>query len=263
MIDFDFAFYLTLATLVSGIIWLLDVVWLSRHREPPAENAKTGNEPWYVEYSKSFFPILLFVLVLRSFVIEPFRIPSGSMLPTLEVGDFILVNKYSYGLRLPVGNLKFVSIDEPERGDVAVFRYPEDPTLDYIKRVVGVPGDKIVYHNKQLRINGEPVTLEYAETYVKADAQGGMGAITVFNEDLPGQTHQILINQLRGTRDMEITVPDGHYFVMGDNRDDSRDSRVWGLLPEENLVGRAFFIWMHFDFNGGGFDFSRIGKAIR
>jgi signal peptidase I len=263
MIDLDFAFYLTLATLVSGLIWLLDIVWLSRHREPFTEDGKTGGEPWYVEYSKSFFPVFLFVLVLRSFVIEPFRIPSGSMLPTLEVGDFILVNKYSYGLRLPVGNAKFVSIGEPKRGDVAVFRYPVDPSLDYIKRVVGIPGDKIVYRHKQLFINGETVALDYVEPYVKADAQGGMGAITVFKESLPGQTHQILVNQVSGSRDLEITVPDGHYFMMGDNRDDSRDSRVWGFVPEENLVGKAFFIWMHFDFSGGGFDFSRIGGTIR
>ncbi|MBN1378084.1 MAG: signal peptidase I [Gammaproteobacteria bacterium] len=256
--DFDFAFYLTLATLISGIIWLLDIVWLSRYRKPAVDGDEVGKEPWYVEYSKSFFPILLFVLILRSFVVEPFRIPSGSMLPTLEVGDFILVNKYCYGLRLPVGNAKFISTGEPKRGDVVVFRYPEDPTLDYIKRVVGVPGDHIVYQNKQLMLNGEIVALEYEEPYVKADAHGGNGAVMVFNESLPGQSHQILINQLSGTLDFEKTVPAGHYFVMGDNRDDSRDSRYWGFMPEENLVGRAFFIWMNL-----GLDFGRIGKTIR
>ena len=261
MIDMDFAFYLTLATLISGLVWLLDIVWLSKKRRVPAEQGQPVKEPWYVEYSKSFFPILLFVLVLRSFIVEPFRIPSGSMLPTLEVGDFILVNKFSYGLRLPVGNFKFLPLGEPKRGDVIVFRYPEDPTLDYIKRVIGVPGDHIEYRHKQLVINGEPVPLEFVGPYVKADAHG-YGAVSVFNEDLPGEKHDILIHQMRGTRDMEVTVPEGKYFVMGDNRDDSRDSRVWGFMPEENLVGKAFFIWMHFDFGGGGFDSSRIGKTI-
>lgn len=278
MIDFDFAFYLTLATLVSGLIWLLDIAVLKRMRIEKAPEKREGEEkelklkektgikavePWYVEYSKSFFPVLLFVLVLRSFVVEPFRIPSGSMLPTLEIGDFILVNKFSYGLRLPVGNFKFLSVGDPQRGDIVVFRYPEDPTLDYIKRVIGVPGDHIVYHHKQLTINDEPVSLEYKEPYIKANARSFGGAVTVFNEDLPGQSHEILIHQMIGSGDFEITVTEGHYFMMGDNRDDSKDSRRWGLMPEENLVGKAFFIWMHFDFGGGGFDFSRIGETIR
>ncbi len=263
MIDMDFAFFLTLATAISGMIWLLDIFWLAKFREPVEKGKLDPAEPWYVEYSKSFFPILLFVLVLRSFVVEPFRIPSGSMMPTLEAGDFILVNKYSYGLRFPVGNAKFLSVGKPDRGDIVVFRYPGDLTIDYIKRVVGIPGDHIAYKNKQLILNGTPVPLKYREPYIKANASG-RGAITVFDEVLPGREHQILINQMYGSRhEKEWVVPEGHYFVMGDNRDDSKDSRVWKFLPEENLVGKAFFIWMHFDFGGGGFDFSRIGETIR
>jgi signal peptidase I len=216
-----------------------------------------------VEYSKAFFPILLIVLVLRSFVAEPFKIPSGSMLPTLRVGDFILVNKFTYGLRLPVVNTKVVALGAPERGDVVVFKYPEDPRLDFIKRVIGLPGDRISYRNKQLFINDELVAVEPVASYVERSSRRGLGYMQEFAEQLPGAEHRILLDGDRGSADAEYRVPDGHYFVMGDNRDDSRDSRVWGYLPEKNLVGKAFFIWMHWDIGGDGLDFSRIGDRIR
>lgn len=255
-----FEFFLVLATLVSGLIWLLDARWLAGRRRAAGE---TMVEPAYVEYSKSFFPVLLVVLLLRSFLVEPFRIPSGSMLPTLEVGDFILVNKFSYGLRLPVVHTKILSVDDPERGDIVVFRYPEDPGLNYIKRVVGVPGDRIAYVDKQLMVNGEAVETEFVGPYID-EGRRRVAPAGVYEERLPGRDHRIVLYPSRPGRDEPaFTVPEGRYFMMGDNRDDSRDSRVWGLLPEDNLVGKAFLIWMHIDLGGDGLDLSRIGANIR
>lgn len=258
----NFSLILVLATFFTGVIWLIDALWLARHRKP-AQPGGEVKEPLLVEYSKAFFPILLIVLVLRSFVAEPFKIPSGSMLPTLRVGDFILVNKFKYGLRLPVLNTKIVELGAPERGDVVVFKYPEDPRLDFIKRVIGLPGDIISYRDKQLFINGEPVATEPVESSAQQLSRTGMGYMQEFIEYLPGAEHHILIDSGRGSADSEYRVPEGHYFVMGDNRDDSRDSRAWGYLPEKNLVGKAFFIWMHWDIGGDGLDFSRIGERIR
>lgn len=254
-----FEFFLVLATAVSGLTWLADALWLARRRRAGAGKA---GEPAYVEYSKSFFPVLIFVLLLRSFLVEPFRIPSGSMLPTLEVGDFILVNKFSYGLRLPVLHNKFLSVDDPERGDIVVFRYPEQPSLNYIKRVVGVPGDRVAYTDKQLYINGEAVEIDFVGPY---NGEGRrLASAGIYEERLPGRDHRILLYPERpGANVAEFTVPEGRYFMMGDNRDDSRDSRVWGLLPEENLVGKAFFIWMHINLGGDGVELGRIGAEMR
>src|SRR5690606_12353710 len=258
-----FEIALVALTLLSGLVWLLDRLVLARRRAARQGLLDDEGEPWYVDYSKAFFPVLLVVLVLRSFVAEPFRIPSNSMMPTLLTGDFILVNKFAYGLRLPITNDKFVSIGEPERGDVVVFRPPHLPQQDWIKRVMGLPGDRIAYRDNQVFINGEPVQ------YVPGGVYEGRGNGTerpgaeLLTELLPGRPHEVLERTGMPFRDPgegEWTVPPGHYFVMGDNRDNSEDSRYWGYLPEESLRGRAFLIWMNID---GGVDFSRIGERIR
>jgi signal peptidase I len=277
LVMYNFELALTLTTVVSGVIWLLDRLFFEKKRlaaggqggveaTPLSEATVTASpEPWPVEYSKAFFPVLLIVLLLRSFAVEPFRIPSGSMLPTLRVGDFILVNKFTYGLRLPVFRTRFLALNEPQRGDVVVFKYPEDPRMDFIKRVIGVPGDTIVYRDKQLTVNGQPVNVEFVGPYNRRTMRGGPGTFGVFTENMPEAEHQILLHPLAPAMDFELTVDKGHYFTMGDNRDDSRDSRFWGQLPEKNLVGKAFFIWMHYDFSrdGTGLDLSRIGESIR
>jgi len=249
----NLALILTLLTLVSGVVVALDIfVWKTGDeddREPP------GAKHVLVEYSRSFFPVLLFVLVIRSFVFEPFRIPSGSMMPTLLEGDFIFVKKYSYGLRLPVTETKVIETGEPKRGDVVVFRLPSDPSINYIKRVVGLPGDTVVYERHRLTINGERVSLERG-------ADGEWNA-PVYVEDLDGRVHNILVMSPEySTRDNTYRVPEGHYFVMGDNRDRSKDSRFIGAIPEEFLVGEAVRIWMHFvPWNMP--DWGRIGAEIQ
>lgn len=251
----NFALILFCLLLVSGAIWFADVLVFSKRR---AANAK---DPWWVEYGASFFPVILFVFVLRSFVVEPFKIPSGSMIPTLEVGDFILVNKFTYGIRLPVINKKIIDINKPKRGDVMVFRYPEDPSLDYIKRVVGIPGDKIAYQNKRLTINGHDVETRRVEDYLHperlyysqqfVEKSEGFDYRTLNDTDAPGFIAGAVLfshreNCLYNNSGVICTVPPGHYFMMGDNRDNSRDSRYWGFVPEENIVGKAFFIWLNF-----------------
>ncbi len=266
MMVFDFSFYLFLGTVITGFIWALDVWVLAPRRSKVyqeqsdihqgVEIKRGGKEPVIVEYSKSFFPVLLIVFILRGFIVEPFRIPSGSMLPSLYIGDFILVNKFAYGIRLPVWNKKIIETGEPERGDVVVFRYPRDTSLDYIKRIVGLPGDRIAYFNKVLYVNGKPVKREFVGEY----AGPGQAHANEYKEDLQGVKHEILLqpgrpNSLEG----EYVVPDGMYFVMGDNRDNSNDSRVWGPVPERNLVGQAFMIWMHWN---GGVEWGRIGHMI-
>jgi signal peptidase I len=222
-------------------------------------------EPWYVDYSKAFFPVLLIVLLLRSFVAEPFRIPSGSMMPTLLHGDFILVNKFTYGLRLPVLHTKVFDNRLPQRGDVIVFRYPENTALDYIKRVVGIPGDRIEYRNKTLYINGEVCEQAPNGVFVGMGRDQSENRSRIIVEQLAQIEHAILINEQRSGYHSEGSwvVPEGHYFVLGDNRDNSRDSRFWGFVPEDHLVGKAFAIWMNWDFVSGTFDFKRIGKTIK
>ncbi|HID48172.1 MAG TPA: signal peptidase I [Chromatiales bacterium] len=209
-----------------------------------------------VEYARFLFPVVLVVLVLRSFVAEPFRIPSGSMLPTLEVGDFILVNKFTYGIRLPVLNTEILDLGAPQRGDVIVFRYPENPSIDYIKRVVGVPGDEIAYYNKVLYINGKQAKQEPKMPY-----QPAFPNLKRFREQLDGVEHDILVNVMYPAGDFIVTVPPDSYFVMGDNRDNSRDSRYWGFVPEQNLVGKAMLIWMNWQW-GHWPELGRIGTMI-
>jgi len=219
-------------------------------------------EPVLVEYARSFFPIILVVLLVRSFVVEPFRIPSGSMMPTLLIGDFILVNKFDYGLRLPVLNNKVLSIGEPHRGDVIVFRYPENPSVDFIKRVVGVPGDHLVYKDKVLYINGKKMPQKFLHTYIGDGSGAVMNGARELQEKLGTVKHDILTLPNRMEGNFTFDVPPGQYFVMGDNRDDSRDSRYWGTVPEKNLVGKAFLIWMNWDTQGHVFDWKRIGTII-
>ena len=264
---FDFSFYLFVAVIFTGIVWLIDKWYLKPRRElivhestevhQGVEISRKGKEPVIVEYSKSFFPVLLVVFMLRGFVVEPFRIPSGSMLPSLYIGDFILVNKFAYGIKLPVLNKKIIDIDEPERGDVVVFRYPRDPSLDYIKRVIGLPGDHIAYYNKVLYVNNKPVARDYVGQYMGP----GQTSANDYTEKLEGAEHSILLlparpNNLQG----EWIVPEKTFFVMGDNRDNSNDSRVWGPVPENHLVGKAFMIWMHFS---DEMHFDRIGNSIK
>ncbi|MFZ5579969.1 MAG: signal peptidase I [Pseudomonadota bacterium] len=253
----NFELILVLATLVSGVIVAIDRLYFRKARE-----AQEGKEPLLVEYARSFFPVLLVVLLLRSFVAEPFRIPSGSMMPTLEVGDFILVNKFSYGVRLPVLRTKLVSLGDPRRGDVVVFKYPQQPEVDYIKRIVGLPGDRIRYENKQLFINGQPMAQEADGIYPGDGPQGRMVGARILHEDLEGVKHAILQQPGAKGPEGEVLVPKGHFFVMGDNRDNSNDSRYWGFVPEENLVGRAMLVWMHFDGEGVHLDLGRIGTSI-
>ncbi len=250
----SFALFLLLLLVVTGLVCLIDLLWLAKKRP------KDAREPWWIEYSVSFFPVILIVFLLRSFLFEPFKIPSGSMIPTLLVGDFILVNKFTYGVRLPVINRKIIDLGTPERGDVMVFRYPDDPSLDYIKRVVGLPGDRVSYQNKRLSINGKPVAVRQIDDYLSRERMqfsrrlvetlGAHEHEILLEDDAPGfmrqaHTFPYAENCLYNTSGLTCTVPPGHYFMMGDNRDNSSDSRVWGFVPDENIVGKAFFIWLN------------------
>jgi signal peptidase I len=292
----NFALILFVLMVITGAIWSLDRFYLSRQRRANADRAlaefdarsatlagqgvqpdfttrasiEAGlmKQPVWIEYSGSFFPVIALVFFLRSFLYEPFKIPSSSMVPTLMVGDLILVNKFDYGIRLPIINKKIINIANPQRGDVMVFRFPKDPSVDYIKRVVGVPGDKIVYKNKKLSVNGQALTYKALPDFLDEQTLSYSGQL---EENLGGVTHKIL-NDPRApdyvpnpdsfpqhelcSYDLEgfsCTVPEGQYFMMGDNRDNSLDSRYWGFVPDENIVGRAFFVWMNFG------DLKRIG----
>lgn len=256
----DFSLILVMATALGGVIWGLDVAFWRQRRVSSAELlGVAAKEPVVVEYARSFFPVLLIVLVVRSFLFEPFRIPSSSMVPTLLVGDFIFVNKFTYGLRLPVVNNKVWDLGQPERGDVIVFRLPADPSTNYIKRLVGLPGDTVIYLNRRLYINGQIVN---SEAMGKYDGESQRGAM-LYNEQLGNADHEILLTP--GQRSLEGTfvVPAGHYFMMGDNRDNSRDSRYQGvgIIPEGNIVGKAVRVWMNWSFPKMP-RWSRIGNEI-
>ena len=266
--QFDFPTILFLAALVTGLIWGLDALLFARRRQARAADGERAKEPLIVEYSRSFFPIILIVLILRSFLVEPFRIPSGSMMPTLRDGDFILVNKFAYGIRLPVINKKIIDLGNPERGDVVVFRYPENPSVDYIKRVVGVPGDHIAYRDKRLYVNGNKLTYEDLGVYEGQGVGISMSGANLLAEHLSNESHKVLLERSHYERRYdcmignEFTVPEGKYFVMGDNRDNSNDSRFWCAVPDENLVGKAFLIWMNWDPVDNAVLWSRLGDRI-
>lgn len=279
-----FSIFLVVITVASGLIWLADsLLWAPKRKEKLslAEQSAGGQldedtinkvapVPYLVDTAQQIFPVIAFVLVLRSFLYEPFQIPSGSMMPTLLVGDFILVDKFSYGLKDPVARNKFIEMGSPQRGDIAVFKYPEDPNVDFIKRVVGLPGDTVVYRNKQVYIRPaceqadrsqcpelEPMELKFEK---RGEFYHDMIPLERFTEQLGEIPHEILRNPgtmaqeqhyyaQPGTKSNEFLVPEGHYFVLGDNRDNSRDSRYWGFVPDENLVGKAVAIWISFEFD--------------
>jgi len=273
-----FSIFLVALTVGSGLIWLVDsLMFASKRRERMAITSSSGGAtspleqdaqlPWLVDTAQQIFPVIAFVMVLRSFLYEPFQIPSGSMMPTLLVGDFILVEKFTYGLKDPVMRKKFIDIGEPERGDVVVFKFPPEPRLDYIKRVVGLPGDTVIYRNKQLQIkpacdkaeNCTPFQIVDLKFESRGEAYQQFAPLEKYTEQLGEVGHQIYRTQGRasssryypqpGTQADEWIVPEGEYFVMGDNRDNSEDGRYWGFVPEENLVGKAVAIWISFEFD--------------
>jgi len=261
----DFALILVIATALSGFIWAVDAAWLRPRRLAAAAGGGSAPalaavpEPVVVEYARSFFPILLAVLLIRSFLFEPFRIPSASMMPTLLVGDFIFVNKYTYGLRLPVLNNEILDLGSPERGDVVVFRLPSDPSTNYIKRLVGLPGDSVTYLNNQIFVNQQPVVVALTGPYPGIDQPGSI----LGRERLGEHEHNVLYMPGRGSLQGTFIVPEGHYFMMGDNRDNSRDSRYdgVGMIPDGNVVGKAVRIWMNWDFPAMP-RWGRIGRGI-
>ena len=233
--DFDFALILVALVGFTGFVYLLDILIFRRLR------GKDEPMPAWIEYPVSFFPVLLVVLVLRSFLVEPFKIPTGSMIPTLLVGDYILVNKFAYGLRLPVLGTEIIAIGKPERGDIMVFKYPEKPSINYIKRVVGLPGDTIRYENKRLYVNDVLV-----EQTLEAQLPAGKPEFKIYNEHLGDVNHTIMVTLQRPAESSQSwTVPPDSYFVLGDNRDNSRDSRYWQFVPDGLIVGKAFAVWMH------------------
>ncbi len=274
----DFALIMLLILIATGIIWALDRWMLAESRERRAktladagkseEAMRARREPAYVEYARAFFPVILIVFIIRSFLVEPFRIPSGSMLPSLHIGDFILVNKYSYGVRLPVINTKILDTGHPHRGEVVVFRFPGNPSINFIKRVIGVPGDHILYKDKQLYINGTPMAQSDSRSYYSLQNGDPPGEDRRVRENIDGVKHDIILTDRPDMPIPEFVVPPGEYFVMGDNRDHSNDSRYWGFVPDANLVGRAFLIWFSWDMVDSAKWFwqrivwSRIGDTI-
>ena len=289
MLEGNFGLLLFSATLVTGVYWLAERLYFLPQRrqalsrldatqaqrreelarmgiaqvdgEAPEARQKVLQQPWWLDWTAGLFPVILIVFLLRSFLFEPFKIPSGSMIPTLMVGDLILVNKYHYGLRLPVIHTKLTQGETAQRGDVMVFRYPPKPSLDYIKRVVGIPGDEVAYLNKRLTINGQAIVTTALPDFFEEDA---MRYFKQFEERFGDRTHLVLVNDASmgfvaaaesfpfaqncrfSVDGVVCKVPDGHYFMMGDNRDNSLDSRYWGFVPDQNIVGKAFFVWMNF-----------------
>lgn len=259
MSTFNFPLLLTILVFVSGLIWLADILFLKRRR---LANNQKATEPKLIEYARSFFPVLLLVLVIRSFLIQPYRVPTGSLEPTILPGDLVAVNQFSYGLRLPVINKKIINIGEPKIGDIAVFRWPVDPNVDFIKRVVGVPGDHVVYKDKVLYINGKEAKQTLLGDGTDYEDSGNLN-VKKYQEDLDGVKHDILINPYGGQiGNFDVVVPKGYYFMMGDNRDNSGDSRDWGFVPESDLIGKGFLIWMSWDSQKHRIRWNRIGTVL-
>jgi signal peptidase I len=256
--NLNFELILFYAVIISGIVALIDVLFLA----PQRKKTNPKKLPLLVDYARSFFPILLLVFSMRSFAYEPFRIPSGSLKPTLLVGDFILVNKFDYGIRLPVIHTKILSISEPKRGDIVVFREPPTESRDLIKRVIGVPGDRISYRDKVLYINGKEISQQFKKYSTDQQENLDPWEVVQKQENLLGVTHDIYQTPTRENDDFEVVVPEGKFFMMGDNRDDSADSRVWGFLPEKNIIGKATRIWMSADTPKHPVRWERIGEKI-
>ncbi|MBX9586492.1 MAG: signal peptidase I [Gammaproteobacteria bacterium] len=257
-INYDFPFYLVLLVIGTGILTFLDKFFFEKKRELAGKK-----QPWYFDYARSFFPALFIVLIIRSFIIQPYRVPTGSLEPTVMPGDFIVVKQYSYGLRLPVLQKKIYEVGEPKRGDIALFYYPEDTAVRFIKRVIGLPGDHIVYKNKTLTINGKEMKQEVLGPAMNEDPGELPKPVIRKRENLDGVQHDIFISQDRGWfQEFDVTVPPRHYFMMGDNRDYSADSRYWGTVPEEYLIGRAFAIWLSWDSNKTNVRWNRLFTEI-
>ncbi|MBU0743748.1 MAG: signal peptidase I [Gammaproteobacteria bacterium] len=257
VIAFDVPSVLTALVFISGIIALLDILVFSKKRP------KDKKIPLWSEYARSFFPIFLLVLCIRSFLIQPYRVPTGSLAPTVLPGDFIVVNQYAYGLRLPVLNAKVLNIREPKRGDIALFRYPGDLNKLYVKRVIGLPGDHIVYRNKTLSINGDVAWQTPFGMALDTDGNGFVTPVQVKIENLGKVVHKIFVKSgYKEWENIDIVVPPASYFMMGDNRDNSEDGRSWGFVPEANLVGKAFATWMSWDSEKNSVRWKRIGKSL-
>lgn len=256
-INFDIPLILTLLVLISGVLALIDLIFLAKKRQ------KDEKPKLVFEYARSFFPVLLLVLLIRSFLIQPYKVPTGSLEPTIMPGDFIAVNQFSYGLRLPVFRTKIYNIGEPKRGDITLFYFPGDNKTIYVKRVIGVPGDHISYQNKVLSINGDRAW--QVPLGMDLDIEGNYSVpVQVRTEQLDGVTHKIFVKPgFRPGENFDIVVPSGHYFMMGDNRDDSDDSRDWGFVPEANIIGKAFGVWMSWDSEKSGVRWNRIGEGIK
>jgi signal peptidase I len=258
-IFFDIPFVLTSLTLIAGVITLFDIFVFSKKK-----GHKNKIVASVIEYGRSFFPVFLLVLLIRSFLIQPFRVPSGSLAPTILPGDLLVVNQYIYGLRLPVLNIKILNIGEPKRGDIALFRFPNDPSKPYVKRVIGLPGDHVTYRNKVLTVNGK--VAEQTPSGMDLDiTEGGYPApVQVRSERLDNVTHKVFIRSgYKEAENIDVYVPPNSYFMMGDNRDNSNDGREWGFVPEENLMGRAIGIWMSWDSENYRVRWQRIGTKIR
>lgn len=262
--NFNFELILFYAILITGFISLVDLLFLAGKRKQIEKMSGKAKLPILIDYSRSFFPILLIVFALRSFLFEPFRIPSASLEPTLLTGDFILVNKFHYGLRLPVIHKKVLEINQPKRGDIMVFRWPPNPSINFIKRVIGLPGDHISYINRELLINGEKIPQTWLENVKIKDESGVIWDALKKQESLFNVKHDIYLIPAKESRDYhEIIVPEGMYFVMGDNRDDSADSRYWGLVPESNIIGKASLVWLSWNNEKTMLRFDRIGSIIK
>ncbi|KPJ67906.1 MAG: signal peptidase [Coxiella sp. DG_40] len=257
-ISFDFPLILTSLVLITGLISLIDILFFAAKRKKIGKKKSI-----FIDYSRSFFPILLIVLLIRSFLIQPYRVPTGSLMPTILPGDFIAVNQFAYGLRLPVVNYKIVNIGEPKHGDIALFRWPNNPKIIFVKRVVGIPGDHVVYRNKTLYVNGKVADQKLIGKTLDIEPDNTPVVVQKRLEDLLGVKHYIFVRESDGyIGTVDTVVPKNNYFMMGDNRDASDDSRYWGFVPEQNLIGKAFLVWMSWDSVKREIRWHRIGEKI-